>query len=184
MEIVTLAALELNSIAVGLQSLDGMVNAGPVQIVDAKTICPGKFVIIITGEVAAVDSALSKGKEIGEGCVVDELFIPNLHPQIIPAIIGTVECEIWDAIAMVESFSVTASISAADTAAKTADILINEIRLAAGMGGKSYLKMVGNIYEVEAAVHAAVEAIKSKGLLCREIIIPNPHPDIKSYFIL
>ena len=54
-------------------------------------------------EVAAVDSALSKGKEIGEGCVVDELFIPNLHPQIIPAI-GTVECEIWDAIAMVESF--------------------------------------------------------------------------------
>ena len=140
MEIVTLAALELNSIAVGLQSLDGMVKAGPVQIVDAKTICPGKFVIIITGEVAAVDSALSKGKEIGEGCVVDELFIPNLHPQIIPAIIGTVECEIWDAIAMVESFSVTASISAADTAAKTADILINEIRLAAGMGGKSYLR--------------------------------------------
>ena len=184
MEIVTLAALELNSIAVGLQSLDGMVKAGPVQIVDAKTIRPGKFVIIITGEVAAVDSALSKGKEIGEGCVVDELFIPNLHPQIIPAIIGTVECEIWDAIAMVESFSVTASISAADTAAKTADILINEIRLAAGMGGKSYLKMVGNNYEVEAAVHAAVEAIKSKGLLCREIIIPNPHPDIKSYFIL
>lgn len=184
MEIATLAALELNSIAVGFQVLDGMVKAGPIQIVDAKTICPGKFVILVTGEVAAVDSALSKGKEIGEGCIVDELFIPNLHPQIKPAIIGTIECEIWDAIAMVESFSVTASISAADTAAKTADILINEIRLAAGMGGKSYLKMIGDIYEVEAAVHAAVEVIKKKGLLCKEVIIPNPHPDIQSYFVL
>ncbi|GAI64180.1 unnamed protein product, partial [marine sediment metagenome] len=71
------------------------------------------------GDVAAVDASLTAGKEIGEGYIVDELFIPNLHPQIIPAIIGTVECKIWDAVAVVESFSVVASIEAADIAAKT-----------------------------------------------------------------
>ncbi|MEI6157490.1 MAG: BMC domain-containing protein [Atribacterota bacterium] len=67
MEIIVLGVLELNSIAMGLKTLDGMVKAAPIQIIDAKTICPGKFVIIVTGEVAAVDAALSRGKEIGGG---------------------------------------------------------------------------------------------------------------------
>ncbi|MEI6157489.1 MAG: BMC domain-containing protein [Atribacterota bacterium] len=84
---------------------------------------------------------------------------------------------------MIESFSVVASISAADIAAKTANILVNEVRLATGMGGKSYMKLIGNIYEVEAAVGAAVEMIVGRGLLCKEVIIPNPHPDIRNYFI-
>ncbi|NLJ37470.1 MAG: BMC domain-containing protein [Candidatus Atribacteria bacterium] len=183
MGIIVLGVLELNSIAVGLQALDGMVKAAPIQIVDAKTICPGKFIVIVSGEVAAVDAALTQGKEIGGGYVVDELFIPNLHSQVIPAITGTVECEIWDAVAIIESFSVVASISAADIAAKTANILVSEVRLATGMGGKSYIKIIGDIYEVEAAVRAAVEIISGKGLLCKEVIIPHPHPDIRNYFI-
>jgi len=86
-------------------------------------------------------------------------------------------------VAVVESFSVVASIEAADIAAKTANVLINEIRLAVGMGGKSYIKMIGNIHEVEAAVKAAVMVIGDKGLLCKEVIIPSPHPEIKPYFI-
>jgi microcompartment protein CcmL/EutN len=52
-----------------------------------------------------------------------------------------------------------------------------------GIGGKSYIKMIGNIDKVEAAVKAAVKIIASKGLLCKEVIIPNPHPAIKPYFI-
>jgi len=183
MDIIVLGVLEFNSIAVGIKALDGIVKAASVKVIDARTICPGKFVAIFSGEVAAVDASLTAGKEIGEGYIVDELFIPNLHPQIIPAIIGAVECKIWDAVAVVESFSVVASIEAADIAAKTADVLISEIRLAVGMGGKSYIKMIGDIYQVEAAVNAAVKIISDKGLLCKEVIIPNPHPGIKPYFI-
>ena len=66
---------------------------------------------------------------------------------------------------------------------ETANVLISEVRLAVGMGGKSYIKMIGNIHEVEAAVKAAVKVIGDKGLLCKEVIIPNPHPEIKPYFI-
>jgi len=183
MDIIVLGVLEFNSIAIGIKALDGIVKASPVKVIDAKTICPGKFVVLFSGDVAAVDASLTAGKELGEGYIVDELFIPNLHPQIIPAIIGTVECTIWDAVAVVESFSVVASIEAADIAAKTANVLISEVRLAMGMGGKSYIKMIGNIHEVEAASKAAVKTISNKGLLCQEVIIPNPHPGIKPYFI-
>jgi microcompartment protein CcmL/EutN len=183
MDIVVLGVLEFNSIAVGIKALDGLLKASPIKVIDAKTICPGKFVVLFTGDVASVDASLTAGKVIGEGYLVDELFIPNLHPQIIPAIIGTVECKVWDAVAVVESFSVVASIEAADIAAKTANVLISEIRLAMGIGGKSFIKMIGNVYEVEAAVKEAVKIISSRGLLCKEVIIPNPHPAMKPYFI-
>ncbi len=183
MSVPVLGVLEFNSIAVGIKAMDDMVKAAPVKIVEAKTICPGKFVVLITGEVAAVDASLSAGKDTGEGCLVDELFIPRLHKYIIPAIVGAVECNIWDAVGVIEAFSVIASIEAGDIAAKTADVIITEIRLATGIGGKSYVKMVGNVYEVEAAMSAGVSYVKNKGLLCKDIILPQPHPDIKPFFL-
>ncbi len=183
MEIRVLGALEFNSIAVGIKALDEMVKAAPVRIIDAKTICPGKFYIVVGGEVAEVDASLTAGKKTGEGYLVDELFIPNLHPQVVPAMLGAVTCDTWDAVAVVEAFSVLASVEAADVAAKMAQILVTEVRLAVGMGGKSYLKLMGEVHEVEAAVSAAKEVISRKGLLCKEIVIPNPHPDIRPYFL-
>lgn len=183
MDITVLGVLEFNSIAIGIKALDAMVKAAPVRVIEAKTICPGKFLVIVSGEVAEIDASLTAGKRVGEGCLVDELFISNLHPQVVPAILGAVACESWDAVAVIESFSVVASIEAADTAAKMAKILITEVRLAVGMGGKSYIKIMGDIHEVEAAVTAAKEVVSRKGLLCKEVIIPNPHPDIRPYFL-
>lgn len=183
MDVDVLGALEFNSIAVGIRALDYMVKAAPVRVIEAKTICPGKFIILITGEVAEVDASLAAGKSVGEGYLIDELFIPNLHKYVIPAIVGAVECKIWDAIGVIECFSTTASIVAGDIAAKTADVIISEIRLSTGMGGKSYVKMIGNIYQVEAAMKAAVNYVKERGLLCKDIIVPKPHPEIKPFFL-
>jgi microcompartment protein CcmL/EutN len=163
--------------------MDSMVKAAPVKIVEAKTVCPGKFIILITGDVASVDASLTAGKKTGEGYLIDELFIPRLHKYIIPAIVGAVECEIWDAVGVIECFSTTASIVAGDIAAKTADVIITEVRLSTGLGGKSYVKMVGDMYEVETAMKAGVAYVKSKGLLCKDIVLPQPHPEIKSFFL-
>jgi len=177
-----IGALEFNSIAIGIKAMDEMVKAAPIQIIEAMTVCPGKFIILFTGDVASVDASLSRGKVIGEGYLVDELFIPRLHKQIIPALNHTVKCEVWDAAGIIESFSVIASIEGGDIAAKTADIVITEIRMSTGLGGKSYVKMMGNIHEVEAAMASGVRYIKQKGLLCKEVIIPKPHPDIKPFY--
>ena len=178
-----LALLEFNSIAIGIKAMDEMAKAAPIKIIDAKTICPGKFMILFTGDVASVDASLTAGKTVGEGYVVDELFIPNLHRFVIPAIVGAVECESWDAVGVIESFSIVASIEAGDMAAKTADVILTEIRLATGMAGKSYVKVMGDIHEVEAAMKVSVAYIKSKGLLCKDVIIAKPHPDIRSFFM-
>jgi microcompartment protein CcmL/EutN len=183
METDVLGVLEFNSIAAGIRALDFMVKAAAVRIVDAKTICPGKFIILITGEVAEVDASLIAGKEAGEGYLIDELFLPRLHRYIMPAIAGAVECSAWDAVGIIECFSTTASIVAGDIAAKTADVIITEVRLSTGMGGKSYVKMVGGIHQVEAAMSAGVEYVKGRGLLCKDVILAQPHPEIRPFFL-
>ena len=181
MESAVIGVLELASIAVGIKVLDSMVKAAPVEILKAGSVCPGKFIAVITGSVAAVEMSLLRGREAGQGFLRDELFISNLHRQIIPAIRGYQKLPRWNALGILESFSATAGIEAGDAAAKQADVWIAEIRLATGMGGKSTVKMIGPIEAVEAAMAAAAAAIKAKGLLCQEVIVPNPHPDIRPF---
>ena len=60
-----IAVLEFNSIAVGIKALDGIVKKAPVKVMEAKTICPGKFLILFTGDVASAEAAIIRGKETG-----------------------------------------------------------------------------------------------------------------------
>ena len=178
-----IAVLEFNSIAVGIRAMDAIVKKAPVKVLEAKTICPGKFLILFTGDVASTEAAFNWGKETGLKSLIDELLITNLHEQVIPALEGKAECKVWDALGIIESFSATAGIEAADIAAKRADIQLLEIKIGSGMGGKSYVKLMGAVESVEAAMQAGVQQIKEKGLLCSEVIIPQPHPDIKEFII-
>jgi microcompartment protein CcmL/EutN len=178
-----LGALELSSIARGISVLDGMVKAAPVSILDVKIIQPGRYLIILTGDVASVETALRAGKDLGGDNVVDELFLPQLHPDVIPALNGKIEYEEWDAIGIIESRSATAGIEAGDKAAKAADLKLMEIRIEGEMGGKSIMKILGSIGDVEAGMEAAEEVISGKGLLFEKVIIPRPHPDIKPFIL-
>ena len=184
MDLTVLGVLEFNSVAIGIKSLDAMAKAARIRIIDAKPVCPGKYIVIIAGELAAVDAALTAGKKTGDTKIVDELFLPNLHKQVIPAITGAASCEAWDAIGVFETLSVAASIEAGDVAAKIAEITIPEIRLAVGLGGKSFVKIVGEIGEVETAMQAALDIIAKRGLVCASVVIPNPDPSIREFFLV
>jgi len=183
MNITVLGVLEFNSIAIGIKSLDEMIKASPINIIEAKTICPGKYLILISGDVASVELSINKGKEIGAGYIVDELFLPMVHEDIIPAIKGKNKCDDWNAIGIIETNSVISSIQASDIAAKISNVKILEIRLAIGFGGKSYVKMLGELNDVEIAVGSGIIPAERKGLLCSNIIIPRPHEELKKYFM-
>jgi microcompartment protein CcmL/EutN len=70
-------------------------------------------------------------------------------------------------------------IVAADAAAKTTDVQLLEIRLANGLGGKSFVLMEGTVADVEASVAAGVELVKEAGLLIRQVIIPQLHEQMR-----
>ena len=183
MEIIALGALEFSSIAIGILALDEMIKIAPIRIIEARTMCPGKYLIVFSGDVAAVEYSFNKGFETGKELIVDSLFLPMIDPDALMAIGKVNITKEWDSIGIIETLSVVSSIEAADLAAKVGGVKIIEVRLAIGFGGKSYVKLLGSLDAVEAAMEAGTAKARSKGLLCMSTLIPQPHPETKPYFM-
>ncbi len=163
------------SIARGIEACDGMLKMAEVDLVEAHPICAGKYLVLITGDVDAVRSSVSRGVEIASATLVDQLLIPNVHSQVIQALSSSVPVGVLDALGVLETFTAASSILAADAAVKAARVDLLEIRLARGMGGKSFVTMTGEVGAVEAAVRSGTEAIRDDGALVHSVVIPRPH---------
>ena len=173
-----LGVIEFKSIAKGIITCDFMLKKAPVELLEATPTCPGKYIVVIGGLVAPVESSMEVGLQAGEDQIVDHLLIPNIHDGVFPAIRGTTRSEQLISLGVIETFSVTSAIVAADAAAKAADITLIEMRLARGIGGKAFVTLTGELYSVEAAIEAARAAIKGSGMMTMTTIVPSPHDDL------
>jgi microcompartment protein CcmL/EutN len=151
----------------------------PVTLMLAMTICPGKYIALVGGDVSSVNSSFRRGVETGAQFVVDSLFIPNIHEQVFPAVMGTGAAKTIRSLGVIETFSVASAIIAGDGAAKAAKIELIELRLAQGLAGKSFVTLTGDVSDVTAGVRAGVDLIKESGMLVRDVVIPRPHDDLK-----
>lgn len=170
--------IELSSIAAGFETADAMLKAANVNILLARSICSGKYIVMIGGEVAAVQSGVDAGAAIARGSVVDSFVIPNVHHDVFPAIAGAGKTEMRESLGIIESFSVASLIEAADAAVKAANVKLLEIRLAMALGGKAFLTMTGEVAAVQSAVDAGAKIVASKGLLVNKVVIPGPRPEL------
>ena len=178
MQLTAIGFVETSSIAKGIEATDSMLKAAEVELVLNRTVCSGKFVTLVSGDVAAVEAAVKAGVEIGRETVVDSFVIPNVHPQVIDAISGNVVVENPDAIGVVEAFSVGSLIEGADAAAKASEVQLLRIHLAMAIGGKAFVTLTGDVAAVQAAVDAAKDIIGRKGLLTYAVVIPGPRPEL------
>jgi microcompartment protein CcmL/EutN len=85
-----------------------------------------------------------------------------------------------EALGIIETVTAAVCIVAADAAAKATDIQLLEIRLANGLGGKSFVLMEGVVADVEASIGAGTELVKEEGLLVRQVVIPQLHEQMRA----
>jgi microcompartment protein CcmL/EutN len=172
--------LELSSIGVAFEVQDAMIKAAPVDLLLARTICSGKYLVMIGGDVSAVESSLEAGRAVTREALIDELLIPNVDRRIFPAISGAVSLEESDrqALGVLEAFSVTAIVEGADAALKAAAVKLFRVHVAMAIGGKGFLLLTGSVSDVEAAVAAGAEKIGQRGLLVSKIVIPRPSNEL------
>ena len=85
---ISLGLLETNSIARGVIAGDAMLKAAEVTLLRAGAICPGKYTVVIYGEVAAVAASMDAGKNYAGEFLIDDLIIASLDPQVVQAITG------------------------------------------------------------------------------------------------
>lgn len=166
--------IELTSIAKGIEAADAMVKTADVEILTSTPVCPGKYFVLVHGDVAAVESSVNAGRRIGSTYVVDEFILPNVHPAVYPAITSTSNITEIQALGIMESFSIASMIVCADAALKAADVDALELRLGTGIGGKSFFTMTGDVAAVRAAVDAGAKHAIDKGFLVEKVIIPSP----------
>ena len=131
-----LALIEFSSIAVGVQAADAMVKRAPIYVIKSGTVQPGKYLVLIGGEVADVEEALKAGHEVGGEVTVDVVYLPQVHPEVVGAIGGGRVERITDSLGIIETTTVAAIIQAADAGVKGAVVTLRELRMADGLGGK------------------------------------------------
>ncbi|HEY2731923.1 MAG TPA: BMC domain-containing protein [Polyangia bacterium] len=176
----SLALIEVASIARGHRVADAMVKRAAVELLRCDAVSPGKLLVLVAGEVAAVDEAYRAGLEVAGDAILDRLILPQAHEQLPGALRG--EARAGDvagvgALGIVETTTVAATILAADAATKAALVRLIEMQLARGIGGKAYFIVTGALAEVEAAVEAAVGAVDAATVRATEIIAA-PHEDL------
>ena len=166
--------VEFNSMARGIFSADKMVKVSEVDIVTSAPTCPGKYIAIVHGDVAAVEDSVKTGEKVAEEYLVDSIVIPNVHPEIFPAITGTTMPEKISAIGIVESLSMATMIIVADAILKAAELEPIELRLGNGLGGKALFVFTGDVASVEAGIEAGKEVAVDQCLIVNSEIIPSP----------
>ncbi len=82
----SLALIEMSSIARGIEVCDAMLKAAEVTLVMARTICSGKYMVVIAGELAEVQASMDAGLELSRECTIDSMTIADVHPDVFPAI--------------------------------------------------------------------------------------------------
>jgi microcompartment protein CcmL/EutN len=174
----SLGLIELTSIASGYLACDSMLKAAAVSLVLSRSICSGKYMVMVRGDVSSVQAAVQAGLSGARFSVIDSFVIPNLHEGVFPAISGASKVEVLEALGIVESFSVASLIEGADAAVKAANVELIEIRLAMALGGKAFVTLTGNVAAVQSAVEAAAAVVGQKGMLVNKVVIPSPRPEL------
>lgn len=174
----SIGLVELTSVAAGFAVADTMLKAGNVQLLLSRSICSGKYMVLIGGETAAVQSAVAAGADAADGCLIESFVIANVHPDVFTALGRVQPVEPVGALGILESFNVGTLLQAADAAAKSAPVTLVEIRLAMALGGKAFCTITGDIGAVQSAMSAGKRVIADAGALVNAVLISRPHPDV------
>lgn len=170
----SIGMLEYMTVSAGMEAADCMLKTADVELLEAQTVCPGKYIALIAGELSAVKAAIDAAKGKFSEKVIDTFVLGNPHESIFPAIYGTAGVENPAALGVLETYSASSIIVAADAAAKTAAVDLIELRIARGMCGKSYMTLTGEVAAVCAAIENARQAVGENGMFLDSSVIPRP----------
>ena len=173
-----IGVIELKSIPKGVEAADAALKSAGVEMVSSHPSCPGKYEIILTGSISNITAAVSHVTSRFEGYVIDSSIMGRIEEQVISALFGTHASERTGSLGLIETYSASSAIKAADIAVKTARVEIYDLRVSRGMGGKGVVMLTGDIGDVTAAVEAGSDYAKGEAMLSSYSIIAAPHEDL------
>jgi len=175
-----LALIEIQSLARGVVAADAAVKKASVELLSCEAVSPGKYLLLFAGGVGEVEESFAAGESL-----LDALFLPNADPQLLPAIragasgLGAVaQARAGQSVGILELLSVAAALRAADACCKAAQVELQSLQLARGIGGKAWFILRGELTDIEAAMLAGQE-LAGPGLVAGAEIIAAPAGELR-----
>jgi microcompartment protein CcmL/EutN len=170
-----IAIIEFKDIAIGIYATDAILKKAPISLLKCGIISRGRYLTLICGTTGSVDEAIAEGLACGKDSVIDHVMLPDVHPQVHDAVLGTRSGVQSGAMAIIETPTASSNVRAAEMALKGTPVSLSEMRLAdSSLSGKGVSIYRGDLHDIEAAVDIAVTYLKNAGINVVYKIIPAP----------
>jgi microcompartment protein CcmL/EutN len=160
-----LALVEVQSIARGILCADAAAKRAPIELLECGPASPGKYLLLFAGGVAEVQESAQAARAAAGDSLLDHLLLVQAHPALLPALragaAGLAEVSARRAghsAGLLELATAAAALRAADAACKAAEVELQLLHVARGIGGKAWFVVRGALADVEAAVLAGQQA--------------------------
>lgn len=174
----SIGLIEVMNVSKGIRVTDEMLKSAGVTLIQSGSVCPGKFVTLVGGDLSSIQAAIERAAVIAEDSMIDKFVIGNLGDKVFEAICGTAVVKEKKALGIIETFTAASAIEAADAAVKAAVVSLIEVRVARGLGGKCFVTLTGDVADVTAAVEAGAKLAAKTGVLINTEVIAKPHSEL------
>lgn len=180
----SIGALEFRSISKGIYVSNEVLKKAFVEVLYLRPICPGKFLLLISGENCEVKEAIDLGVTLGEKYLVGNFVISSIHEDIIKALKGQYDEKNIDnkALGIMECNKVVSGIIALNKTLKSSNVSLVKLNLAFAIGGKLVYIVSGDLSSVESGMREGEESLKGRDII-NVSIIPFVHRDIAKNLI-
>ena len=83
-----LALLEFGSVAAGIVAGDAMAKRAPIDAIVVGTVQPGHYLVMVSGDTASVEEAIAAGTGASGHALLDMVFLPDVHVDVVAAVRG------------------------------------------------------------------------------------------------
>ncbi|OPA75329.1 carboxysome shell protein [Paenibacillus selenitireducens] len=176
-----IGVVELRSISKGYETADRMLKISSVQVHHLKPICPGKFLIIISGNTADVQEAMDFVKTEANEFRISDFVLHGVHSEIVDALKKRYSLQPVEAIGILETSTVSSGIFALNNALKQSDIHVKRMNLGMAIGGKFLAVFTGTVSDVEHGMKVILSSMDDKRIV-HYSVIPSPAEEIINHF--
>ena len=177
-----IAIIEFKDIAIGIYATDALVKKAPISILKCGIISRGRYLTLVGGTTGAVEESLAEGLACGGDSVIDHVLLPDVHPQVHDAVLGSSTAVPSGAMAIIETPTASSNVRAAELALKGTSVTLSEMRLAdSSLSGKGVSIYRGELHDIEAAVDIAVNYLRNSRVDVVHKVIPAPHESLSRH---
>ena len=74
----SIGLVEVKNVSKGIVVTDEMLKSAGIVLISSGSVCPGKFVTIVGGELSAIHAAVDRAELIAEDALIDK-FLSLIH---------------------------------------------------------------------------------------------------------